>query len=93
MEEKSYNLQSQQQKPVRVVSQESFRIKPPWLYDSSTLSVFKFQFETVNSKNGWDNEEKALELIVALKRVAVEKLGTMQASHSQIQWLSGDFTA
>ena len=42
------------------------RIKPPFFVGSSHLYVLKFQFETVASKR-WDDREKALELILALK--------------------------
>ena len=59
MEEKFNNLKSQRLKPVRVVSESTARIKPPCFDDSSSLSVFKFQFETAASRNGWDDDEKA----------------------------------
>ena len=44
MEENINNLQSQRPEPVRVVSESTGRIKPPWFDGSSPLSVFKFQF-------------------------------------------------
>ena len=43
--------------------------------------MFKFQFETVVSRNGWKGDEKALELILALKSVAAEIIETMPTSH------------
>ena len=61
MEEKINNLHSQRPEPVRVVSERNARIKLPCFDGSSPLSVFKFQFETVASRNGWDDDEKALE--------------------------------
>ena len=80
LEEKIINLQSHRPEPVRVVSESSSRIKTPCFDGNSPLSVFKFQFETVASRNGWDDEEKALELILALKGVAAQILETMPAS-------------
>ena len=41
--------------------------------------MFKLQFETVASRNGWDDDEKALILILALKDVAADILETMPA--------------
>ena len=81
MEEKINNFQSQRPEQVRVISESTGRIKPPCFDDSSPLIVFKFQFETIVSRNGWD-DEKALELILALKGVAAEILETMPASRS-----------
>ena len=80
MEEKINNLQSQRPEPVRVVSESTARIKPPCFDGSSLLSVFKFQFETVASRNGWDDDEKALELILALKGAAAGILETIPTS-------------
>ena len=74
MEENINNLQIRRPELVRFVSESTHRIKP-------CLSVFKFQFETVASRNGWDDDE-ALELIPALKGVAAEILQTMPASHT-----------
>ena len=56
------------------------RIKPPCFNSSSLLSVFKFQFEIAASKNGWDDDEKALELILALKAAAAGILETIPTS-------------
>ena len=42
--------------------------------------MFKFQFETVANKNGWDDDEKALELFLALKGAAAEILATIPDS-------------
>ena len=47
---------------------------------SSPLSLFKFQFETVVSRNGWDGAEKALKLILALKGAAAGILETLPTS-------------
>ena len=44
------------------------------------LSVFKFQFETVAIRNGWDDVDKALELIPALRGVPTDILEAMPAS-------------
>ena len=55
-------------------------IEAPCFDSSSSLSVFKFQFESAASRNGWDNREKSLEVILALKVVAAEILETMPAS-------------
>ena len=68
MEEKINSLQSQRPEPV--VSEGHARIKPHCFDGSSPLSVFKFQFETVASRNEWDDNEKALELILPLKGAA-----------------------
>ena len=76
MKEKINNLQSQRPEPVQVVSE---RIKPPCFDNSSPLSGFKFQFETVASRKGWDDGE-VLELILALKGAAAEILETIPAS-------------
>ena len=72
MEEKFNNLQSQRPEPVRVVSESTARIEPTCFDGSSPLSLFKFRFETVTSRSGWDDDEKALELMLALKGVAAE---------------------
>ena len=72
MEGKINNLQSQRHEPVQFVSEGHARIKPHCFDGSSTLSVFKFQFETVANRNGWVDDEKALELILALKSAAAE---------------------
>ena len=53
MEEKINNLLSQRPEPVRIVSGGHARIKPSCFDGSSSLSVFKFQFETVASRNEW----------------------------------------
>ena len=42
--------------------------------------VFQFQFETVANRNGWEDEEKAFELILALKGFTAEILETIPAS-------------
>ena len=55
MEEKINNLQSQRPKQMRVVNESTTRIKLPYFDGSSPLCVFKFQFETVASRNGWDD--------------------------------------
>ena len=80
MEEKINNLLRQRPEPVRVVKGSTARIKPPYFDDSSPLSVFKFQFETVPSRNGWDDDEMALELILALKGATAEILETIPTS-------------
>ena len=50
------------------------RDKKPSFDGSPPLSVFKLLFETVAIRNEWDDEEKALEQILALKGVAAEIL-------------------
>ena len=59
---------------VIVVYVVKVRIKSP-CFDS----VFKFQFETVADRNVWD-DEKTVELILALTGVAAEILETMPIS-------------
>ena len=56
MGEKINNLQSQRPESMRVTNAITARIKPPYIDGSSPLSVFKFQFETVASRNGWDDD-------------------------------------
>ena len=76
MEEKINNLQSQRPEPVRIVSEITARIKPPSVDGSAPLSVFKFQFETVGSRNRWtmvrrrwnDVESEILETVPASHR-------------------------
>ena len=80
MEEKINNLQRQRPEPVRVVSEGQARIKPPCFDGSSPLSVFKFQCKTVASRNGWDDDEKALELVLALKGAAAGVLETLETT-------------
>ena len=80
MEKKINNLQSQRPESVRVVSESIASIKLLCCDGSSPLSVFKFQFEIVASRNGWDDDEKGLELILSLKGVAAEILETIPAS-------------
>ena len=78
IEEKINNLQRPE--PVRVVSESAARIKPPCFDGSSPLSVLKFQFETVARRNGWNDDEKALELILVLKGAAAGILETIPTS-------------
>ena len=80
MEEKINNIHSQRPEPVRVVSESTARIKPPCFDGSSSLSVFKFQFQTVANRNGWEDDEKTLELILAIKGAAAEILKTLPTS-------------
>ena len=42
--------------------------------------MFKFQFETVDRRNGWTDDEKALELILALKSAAAGILESISTS-------------
>ena len=42
--------------------------------------MFKFQFETVATRNGWNDDEKAVELILALKGAAAGILETISIS-------------
>ena len=79
MEDKINDLLSQRTEPVRVVLESTGGIKPPCFDGSSPLSIFKFQFETA-SRNGRDDDEKALELILAMKGMPAEILETMPAS-------------
>ena len=81
MKEKINKLQSQRPGAVRVISEGTGRIKPPCFDGSSPLSVFKFQIETLASRNRWEDDKKALELILVLKCVAAEILEIMSASH------------
>ena len=60
MVEKVNNLQRQRPELVRSVSEDISRKKKP-CFDSSPLSVFKLQFETVSSRNGLDDPKKAFE--------------------------------
>ena len=59
IEEGINNLKSQRPEPIRIESEGTGKIKPPCFDGSSPLSVFKFQFERVTSKNGWADEEQA----------------------------------
>ena len=77
MGEKINNLQSQRSQPARFVSEGTGKIVKPFSIDgSSPLSIFKFPFETVASRKGWDDGEKALELILAFKGAADEILAS-----------------
>ena len=51
------------------------RIEAPCFNGNSPLFVFKFQFESASNKNGSDDGEKALELVLSLRE-------TMSASCS-----------
>lgn len=62
---------------IRVIPEASSRTKAPTFDGSSPFTVFKFQFDTVASKNGWSSEETAIELILALKGTAAEVLETV----------------
>ena len=57
MEEKINNLHSYRSESMRVINESSARIKPPYFDGSSSLSVFKFQFETVASRNELGDDE------------------------------------
>ncbi|XP_037813635.1 uncharacterized protein LOC119604837 [Lucilia sericata] len=63
---KMNNLQYQEG-AVRIIPETSSRIKAPSFDGTTPFNVFKFQFETVAIRNMWNNEEKAIELILALK--------------------------
>ena len=64
-------VEKNKSEPAWVVSENTTWIKPRCFYGSSPLSVFTFQFETVASWNGWDDDEKTLEVILALKGAEV----------------------
>ena len=80
IEEKINKLPSQRPGPVRVVAEGTDRINPPCFDGNSPLSVFKYQFATVASRNGWGDDEKALQPLLSLKGVAAEILETMPTS-------------
>lgn len=44
---------------------------------SMSLSVFKYQFDTLAGRSRWDSDEKAVQLIMALKGKAAEVLETV----------------
>ena len=55
IQEKINNLQSQRPELVLIGWEGTGRINTPCFDGSSHISVFKFQFETVVSRNGWDD--------------------------------------
>ena len=65
---------------MRVVSESTTRIKSPSFDGSSPLYVFKFQFKTVASRNGLNDAENAVELILALKAAAAGILESIPSS-------------
>ncbi|XP_065356251.1 uncharacterized protein LOC135950648 [Calliphora vicina] len=80
LEMKINNIQCQDG-PVRIISETSRRIKAPSFDGSTLFNVFKFQFDTVAVRNMWNNEEKAIELILALKGNAAVVLESVPASN------------
>ena len=74
MDEKINNLHSQRPEPVWMVTEVTGRMKTACFDGISSLSVFKFQFDTAASRNGWDEGEKALILTSELEVVAAEIL-------------------
>uniref|UniRef100_A0A1I8Q3Y0 Peptidase A2 domain-containing protein n=1 Tax=Stomoxys calcitrans TaxID=35570 RepID=A0A1I8Q3Y0_STOCA len=51
------------------------------MFDGSTaFDVFKFQFETIAVKNSWNDYDKAIELLLALKGSAAEVLQSIPVS-------------
>ncbi|KNC34871.1 hypothetical protein FF38_11116 [Lucilia cuprina] len=64
LESKLNNLQCQEG-AVRIIPETSSRIKAPSFDGTTPFNVFKF--DTVATRNIWNNKEKAIELILALK--------------------------
>ena len=75
--EKVDNLQCQ---PELDVCEGSGRIKTPCLHGRTPLAVCKFQFDSVASRTGCCDEEKALELSSVSKGTAAEILKAMPPS-------------
>ncbi|XP_058987860.1 uncharacterized protein LOC131806937 [Musca domestica] len=57
--------------PVRVPD-NTLKIKPPVFDGSTSFNVFKLQFETVASRNSWNDSDKAVALLLALKGSAAD---------------------
>ncbi|XP_061389850.1 scaffold attachment factor B1-like [Musca vetustissima] len=57
--------------PVRAPD-NTLKIKPPVFDGSTSFNVFKLQFETVASRNSWNDSDKAVALLLALKGSAAD---------------------
>ncbi|XP_058984141.1 uncharacterized protein LOC131804903 [Musca domestica] len=57
--------------PVRVPD-NTLKIKPPVFDGSTSFNVFKLQFETASSRNSWNDSDKAVALLLALKGSATD---------------------
>ncbi|KNC22610.1 hypothetical protein FF38_09205 [Lucilia cuprina] len=66
LESKLNNLQCQEG-AVRIIPETFSRIKAPSFDSTKLFNVLKFLFDTVATRNMWNNEEKAIDLILALK--------------------------
>ena len=62
------------------ISKSTGRIKSPCIDGGS---MFKFQFEPIAYRNGWDDGRNAFELVLALKSAAAKILEIMSASCSK----------
>ncbi|XP_075168511.1 uncharacterized protein LOC142240690 [Haematobia irritans] len=64
--------------PVRVI--EGSKTKPPVFDGSTSFDVFKFQFEMVACRNLWNDNDKAIELLLALKGNAADVIQSIPAA-------------
>ena len=65
---------------VRFVPDAISKIKTPSFDGTTSFNVFKIQFETLAKRNGWNNREKAFQLVLALKGSAAEVLEILPSS-------------
>ncbi|XP_073841261.1 uncharacterized protein [Musca autumnalis] len=65
--------------PVRVID-NTLKIKPPEFDGSTSFDVFKLQFEAVSSRNSWNDNDKAVRLLMALKGGAADVLQNIPAA-------------
>ncbi|XP_075157143.1 uncharacterized protein LOC142230381 [Haematobia irritans] len=64
--------------PVRVIY--GSKIKTPVFDGSTSFDVFKFQYEMVASRNLWNDDDKAIELLLALKGNAADVIQSIPAA-------------
>ncbi|XP_073847838.1 uncharacterized protein [Musca autumnalis] len=65
--------------PVRAIH-NTIKIKPPVFDGSTSLNVFKLQFETLAARDSWNDNDKAVSLLMALKGDAADVLQSIPAA-------------
>ncbi|XP_073811775.1 uncharacterized protein [Musca autumnalis] len=65
--------------PVRAIH-NTLKIKPPVFDGSTSLNVFKLQFETLAARDSWNDNDKAVSLLMALKGDAADVLQSIPAA-------------
>nr|WP_253308776.1 hypothetical protein [Rickettsia endosymbiont of Ceutorhynchus assimilis] len=83
LEEKMRRLEIQSINSASVGAFSSMRIKPPTFDGSTSWTMYIRQFEAAANTNGWNDQEKATALIVALREPALDLLQSIPSIYQQ----------